>query len=159
MHSLIFLAPVPIPETSITKNPSQHDVHFAGSRLDLICSVALAAAVDLPVIVLEQWLKDGLAVTQTSRILIHPPVPRASHRYEAVLEFSTLSEDVDNGEYRCHVTVKAKPFPNTTSSIVPSDESRTKTTLSIKGKICACANTNSATNGDYLYLAFMQHHG
>ena len=128
-----FLAPVPTPETNIIKNPSQIQVHFAGSHLELMCSVTLTSAVDLPVMVHEQWLKDGYVITETSRVLIHPPVPTRTHHYQAVLEFSTLSKDVDSGEYKCHVTVTAETLPNTTRIIKSSDESRTNITVSIQG--------------------------
>ena len=131
-----------MPETYISKNPSQQDVHFAGSHLELICSVILAPAVDLPVMVLEKWLKDRYVVTETQRISIHPAVSKETRHYQAVLEFSTLSQDVDSGEYTCHVTVTAETFSGATNVIVSSDESRANTTVKIQGMMCAFANIN-----------------
>ena len=111
-----------------------HGILYAGTSFFLRCVITLNDLVTVPVIVKNQWTRNGVSVphgfsndsTITDSLLKVVPL-----KYEATLQFTPLNTD-NNGEYTCIFDVLSnisdyKYVRNISSSV--------KTTISIEGML------------------------
>ena len=108
---------------------SQSEPYLAGTFAELRCTISLSSAVDTPVGVAVVWQKDGGEVNETVRIRALPPRLVGSSRYDALLQFSTLSSSTDSGNYMCRSTV----FPTQSINYITNSTEVFSFSLSITG--------------------------
>ena len=102
MHHLSFSLAVPEPAVAVLSTGD--DNLLSGTYLRINCSIDLNPAVDTQVTVTNLWLRNGMEISDNSRVMVIQPSETESHHYEAYIEFSTLSSAVDSGTYICTVT-------------------------------------------------------
>ena len=105
----IFLLTVPRPTLFITLSPSQK-MHYAGSTLNITCTVNLAPEIDVEMTAISSWKKDGNILASTTRIATYDLKNSIDNSLRGVLVFETLSTLMDNGEYECLMLVSSTPF-------------------------------------------------
>jgi hypothetical protein len=96
---------------------------------ELRCSVSLDRAIDTPVGVAVEWFKGGEELNETVRVRKLSPHMVGNSRYDALLQFSTLSSSADNGNYVCSSTV----FPTEDANYITNGTETVSFSFSISG--------------------------
>lgn len=104
-NCIVYLLLVPSP--NIVVMVSQPEPYLAGMFAELRCSISLDDAIDTRVAVAVLWQRDGEELNETVRVRKLPPQEVGSSRYDALLQFSTLSSTIDSGNYMCVGTVSS----------------------------------------------------
>ncbi len=107
--SLCFAVPPPYLEIS----GPQPDANIAGMPAELRCTIDFDDAVDTAVAVEVMWLINGINVNGTVRRRVLQPVMMGDSRYQAILQYDTLSSIADSGNYMCAATLyptEATPY-------------------------------------------------
>ena len=107
----------------------QSEPHIAGMTAALQCYVNLDDAIDTQVDIAVEWQKDGGELNETIRVRALPPVLVGGSRYDALLQFSTLSSSTDSGNYMCLATV----FPTESEGYIMNRTDTTSYILSVTG--------------------------
>ena len=97
---------------------------YSGTVFTLTCVVELVPEVDIAVIVLTSWSKDGINIASDDRITaeseaVHMTTTATAVIYESDIVFHPLSNvqsGGDDGNYTCSVQVKDQEFINGTST-------------------------------------------
>ena len=92
---------------------------YSGTVFTLTCVVELVPEVDTAVIVLTSWSKDGINITNTSRITADSMAVQTTTTtaviYKSDIMFDPLSNmepDVDDGNYTCAAQLNDQKFIN-----------------------------------------------
>ena len=85
-------------------------MHYAGSTLNITCTVNLAPEIDVEMTAISSWKKDGNILASTTRIATYDLKNSIDNSLRGVLVFETLSTLMDNGEYECLMLVSSTPF-------------------------------------------------
>ena len=95
---------------------------YSGTVFTLTCIVELISAVDTTVSVLTTWSKNGMNITNTSRITVDSLAVHnttTTFIYESDIVFNPLSNmtsEEDDGQYTCSVQVKDSEYINGSSN-------------------------------------------
>lgn len=121
----MFSAPQPTVEVS----GSQSDEYLAGMSAQLRCSINFHSAIDTPVAVTVLWQINGMDLNRTVRRRALQPTLMGSSRYDAILQFDTLSSTIDSGNYACRVTL----YPVEAMRYITNNTGVGTYTLSVRG--------------------------
>ena len=99
--SSLFAVPPPYLEIS----GPQSDANVAGMPAELQCTIDFDDAVDTAVAVEVMWLINGMNMNGTVRRRVLEPVMMGDSRYQAILQYDTLSSTSDSGNYMCTATL------------------------------------------------------
>ena len=103
----MFFLTVPQPTVNIT--PNRTGDLYAGTPLNLTCSIQLNPAVDTTVMVTRMWRGPGSQeVSNSSHVTMSNILKRSAFLYETTIEFDPLSA-TDSGNYECEATVTPDP--------------------------------------------------
>eukprot|EP00731_Ephydatia_muelleri_P019021 Em0011g1061a len=93
---------VPPPNVTITSTPITTS-YYAGTPLNLTCTVQLIPQVDKPII--ATWLRGASIITIDNYTIISPLIRAGSSSYVTTLNFNPLGT-ADSGWYNCNVSVQ-----------------------------------------------------
>ena len=106
---------IPPPTVTITGSPINTH-YFSGLQLNLTCHIQLPMPRGYRVSVSFQWSKSGSILASNGRMSVDEGAVEAeSFLYQSSLVFTSLDEDLDDGNYICSVTVN----PIDTSNLLP----------------------------------------
>ena len=94
-----------VPQPTVEISSSQSEEYLAGMSAQLRCSINFDSAVDTSVAAEVVWQINGMYLNGAVRRRSLQPVLMGSTRYDAVLQFDTLSSISDSGNYVCTVTL------------------------------------------------------
>ena len=112
---------------------TEPEPYLSGMFAEMRCSIDLADSVDTQVDVEVMWLKDGVELSETTRVRPLPTHSIGSSRYRSLLQFGTLSSRADGGEYTCLSTV----FPTEKREYISNVTATTSALLSMTGTYIA----------------------
>ena len=100
---------------------------YSGTVFTLTCIVELISAVDTTVSVLTTWSKNGMNITNTSRITVDSVAVHdttITFIYESDIIFNPLSNmtsEEDDGQHKCSAQVKDSEYINGSSNSFTQD--------------------------------------
>ena len=104
----------------VTISKEHNDTLYAGTPFFIKCDIMLNPLVTIPVIVTNQWTRDGTNVPITDATITEGLNMINTLHYNATLMFYPLDNADDSGMYTCNVKVAAPNsyvyLRNTTSS-------------------------------------------
>ena len=103
--SLLSFIPSAAPPLAIEVSGSHSGVYLAGMPGHLRCSIEYDGVIDTAVGVEVVWRVDGVELDGTLRRRQLLPVLVGDTRYDAILQFETLSSTSDSGSYMCTATI------------------------------------------------------
>ena len=118
-----------VPQPTIEVGAVQSGPYLAGMLAELRCSVTLDDTVDTQVSVDVAWRRNGGELSETVRVRSLPARMVGGSRYDALLQFSTLSSSVDSGSYMCISTV----FPMESRDYITNTTQTTSFSFSVAG--------------------------
>ena len=102
---LIYFSLFTVPPPYLEISGPQSDSIVAGMPAELQCAINFDDAVDTTVAVEVVWLINGMNVNGAVRRRALQPVMMGDSRYQAILQYDTLSSTSDSGNYMCTVTL------------------------------------------------------
>ena len=124
----MFLYAVPPPYLEISG--PQSDANIAGMPAELRCTIDFDDAVDTAVAVEVMWLVNEMNVNGTVRRRVLRPVMMGDSRYQAILQFDTLSSTFDSGNHMCIATL----YPTEAMTYITNVTRTTMYTFTVIGK-------------------------
>ena len=94
-----------VPQLTVEISSSQSGEYLAGMPAQLRCSINFNSAVDTSVAVEVVWHNNGMYLNETIRRRSLQPMLMGTNRYDAILQFDTLSSISDSGNCVCTVTL------------------------------------------------------
>ena len=100
---------------------------YSGTMFTLTCIVELISEVDTTVSVITTWSKDGMNITNISRITVDSVAVHdttTTFIYESDIIFNPLSNmtsEGDDGQYTCSAQVKDSEYINGSSNSFTQD--------------------------------------
>ena len=128
MMFLFNLFAVPPPYLQISG--SQSDTYVAGMPAELWCTIDFDEAVDTAVAVEVMWLINGMNLNGTVRRRVLQPIMMGDSRYEAILQYDTLSSTTDSGNYMCTATL----YPTEATGYITNITRTTTYTFTVIGR-------------------------
>lgn len=116
---------------------SQPGPYLAGMFAEMRCTVTVDDAIDTQISVMVQWQKDGRELVIGNRITALPANLVGGSRYDALLQFSTLSSSTDSGNYVCTSTV----FPTESRNYIANTTESSNVSFSIAGNVSISYST------------------
>ena len=92
-----------VPPFNVTISQSYYGSLYAGINLTITCNITLSNLVDIPVIVSNEWTRNGNEITKTT--ITEDLVKINNLNHIASLEFFPLNALTDDGEYKCSARV------------------------------------------------------
>ena len=92
-----------VPPFNVTISQNYYDPLYAGTNLTITCDITLSNLVDIPVIVSNEWTRNGNEITETT--ITEDLVKINNLNHITSLEFLPLNALTDDGEYKCSVRV------------------------------------------------------
>ena len=119
----------------MTPNISQshHGVLYAGTSLFLRCVITLNDLVTIPVIVRNEWTRNGTSVPSglsNDVTITEGLIQNCSFKYEATLHFNPLDNTDDSGEYSCNFNILSNISDY---EYVRNTSANTSTTITVQG--------------------------
>ena len=99
---------MPQPTVEVSTFP-ESGPFYAGSGLSLRCTIEIDSVVDVPYIVIIEWLKLGEMLSSNEYVSVSNITQLSSYLYEASVNLSPLSITSDTGIYTCQVTIDPNP--------------------------------------------------
>ena len=118
---------ISVPSFDVEISQDYNDPLYTGTNLKITCDITLSTLVDIPVIVSNQWTRNGNEITENT--ITEDLIRENNLVHTATLEFFPLYHVTDDGEYRCSVYVVADTNDNYVTNISDS----VNTTLDILG--------------------------
>ena len=87
---------------------SHQGVLYAGTQFFLRCVITLTDLVSIPIIVRNQWTRNGISVPSdllNDITITKGLIQNSSIQYEATLHFNPLDNTDDSGEYSCNFNI------------------------------------------------------
>ena len=116
---------------SISKN--HQGVLYAGTSFFLRCVITMNDLVTIPVIVRNQWTRNGISVPSgllNDTTIADDLIQIGSLQYEATLHFNPLDITDDSGEYSCNFNI----LPNISDyEYVRNTSANTSTSITVQG--------------------------
>lgn len=103
--SLLSFIPSAAPPLAVEVIGSHSGVYLAGMPAQLRCSIEYDGVIDTAVGVEVVWQLDGVELDGTLRRRQLQPTLVGDTRYDAILQFETLSSTSDGGSYMCTATI------------------------------------------------------
>lgn len=125
-----------VPSPNVEVGISQAGPFLAGMSAEVRCSITLDDAVDTQIDVAVVWQKDGGELSETVRVRALPPRLVGGSRYDALLQFSTLSSSTDSGNYMCISTA----FPTENRSFITNTTETGSFSFTVIGKYVSSSN-------------------
>ena len=104
-----------VPPFDVEISQDYNDPLYAGTNLTITCEITLSSLVDIPVIVSNQWTRNGYEITEDT--ITEDLIGDDNLIHTATLEFFPLYHVTDDGEYRCSVNITADIGDNYVESI------------------------------------------
>ena len=114
---------------------SHYGVLFAGTSLFLRCVITLSDLVTIPVIVRNQWTRNGMSLSSglsNDVTITEGLIKNSSLIYEATLYFNPLYNTDDSGEYSCNFDI---PSNISDYDYVRNTSVNTSTTINVQGTL------------------------
>ena len=118
----------------MTSNISQshHGVLYGGTSFFLRCVIKLNDLVTIPVIVRNEWTRNGPIGFSNDATITDVLLQIDYHQYEATLYFNPLDNTDDSGEYSCNFNI----LPNISDyEYVRNLSANTSTTITVQGTL------------------------
>ena len=123
------------PSVTISISQTHQGVLYAGTQFFFRCVITLNDLVTIPVIVRNQWTRNGISVpsglsndaTITKRF-----IQNSSIQYEATLHFNPLDNTDDSGEYSCNFNILSNISDY---EYVRNTSANTSTTITVQGTL------------------------
>ena len=80
-------------------------VLYAGSTLNITCSIDISPNVDTNFTIEVEWTRNGVPPPGPPRVTTTPATETTPNHYQTQLTYNTLSSSEDSGEYVCSITV------------------------------------------------------
>ena len=129
--NLILLLYFSVPSPNVEVQASQLGPYLAGMLTELRCSVDFGDSVDTMVDVSVVWERNGAALSETARVRTVSPRAVGASRYDALLQFSTLSSSADGGSYACRSTI----FPTENTNYITNSTGTGVFSFDVIGKV------------------------
>ena len=124
-----------VPPVSPSISQSHHGVLYAGTQFFLRCVIILNDLVTIPVIVRNQWTRNGTSVPNglsNDTTITDGLIQNGSLQYEATLHFNPLDNTDDSGQYSCNFNI----LPNISDSeYVRNSSANNSTTITVQGTL------------------------
>ena len=120
---------------TVTISQSHHGVLYAGTSFFLRCVITLNEIVTIPVIVKNQWTRNGTSVPSglsNDVTITDSLVQNDLLQYEATLHFNPLDNTDDSGEYSCHIDIKSNISDY---EYVRNTSANTSTSITVQGRL------------------------
>ncbi len=118
-----------VPPFDVTISQDYSDPLYTGTNLTITCSITLDSLVNIPVIVNNQWTRNGNVITEVT--IVEDLVINTNLTYTATLEFFPLYYMTDDGDYQCSVDV----IPDVTDNYVTNISNSASITIDVLGKL------------------------
>ena len=106
-----------------------YDPLYTGTNLTITCDITLTNLVDIPVIVSNEWTRNGSEITETT---VTEDLFKVNNlNYMANLEFFPLNALTDDGEYKCSVGVIPSVMDEDDYLYITNVTNNTSTTLDV----------------------------
>ena len=116
-----------VPPFDVAISQDYTDPLYTGTNLTITCSITLDSLVNIPVIVNNQWTRNGNVITEAT--IAEDLVINTNLTYTATLEFFPLYYMTDDGNYQCSVDV----IPNVTDDYVTNISNSASVTIDVLG--------------------------
>ena len=116
-----------VPPFDVTISQDYSDPLYTGTNLTITCSITLDSLVNIPVIVNNQWTRNGNVITEVT--IVEDLVINTNLTYTATLEFFPLYYMTDDGDYQCSVDV----IPDVTDNYVTNISNSASITIDVLG--------------------------
>ena len=121
----------------MTSNISQshHGILYAGTSFFLRCVITLNDVVTKPVIVINEWTRNGISVPNSlsnDTIITESLKQNDLLQYEATLHFNPLDNTDDSGEYSCNFNILSNISDY---EYVRNTSANTSTTITVQGTL------------------------
>lgn len=110
---------------------TQPGPYVAGMFAEIRCSVTLNDTFDTPVDVEVLWLKNGIELSESVRVMVMHSHLVGPSLYHSLLQFSTLSSSTDSGLYTCVSNV----FPTENSNYISNSTGEASLSLHLTGML------------------------
>ena len=97
-----------VPPVTPNISQSHHGVLYGGTSFFLRCLIKLNDLVTIPVIVRNEWTRNGISVPSglsNDATITDGLIQNGSHQYVATLYFNPLDNTDDSGEYSCNFNI------------------------------------------------------
>ena len=114
---------------------SHHGVLYAGTFFFLKCVITLNDLVTIPVIVRNEWTRNGISVPSglsNDATITDGLIQNGSLKYEATLHFNPLDNTDDSGEYSCNFNILSNISDY---EYIRNLSANTSTTITIQGTL------------------------
>ena len=118
---------------SISQN--HHGTLYAGTSFFIRCVITLNDLVTIPVIVGNQWTRNGISVPSgllSDVTITDGLIQNGSLQYEATLYFNPLDNTDDSGEYSCNFNILSNISDY---EYVRNTSVNTSTTITVQGTL------------------------
>lgn len=119
-----------VPPPYLEISGPQSDANVAGMPAELRCTVDFDDTVDTAVAVEVMWLINEMNLNGTVRRRALQPVMMGDSRYQATLQFDTLSSTFDSGNYMCTATL----YPTEAMTYIANVTRTTAYTFTVIGR-------------------------
>ena len=122
---------VPPVTSSISQN--RQGILYAGTPFFLRCVITLNDLVTIPVIMRNQWIRNGISVPSglsNDATITECLMQTSSLQYEATLHFNPLDNTDDGGEYSCNFNILSNISDY---EYVRNTSANTSTTITVQG--------------------------
>ena len=121
-----------VPPFNVTISQSYYDPLYAGTNLTITCDITLSNLVDIPVIVSNEWTRNGNEITETT--ITEDLIKINNLNYIASLEFFPLNALTDDGEYKCSVRVIPSVMDEDDYMYITNTTNNASTALDVLGE-------------------------
>ncbi len=118
-----------VPPFDVAISQDYTDALYTGTNLTIACTITLDSLVNIPVIVNNQWTRNGNVITEVT--IVEDLVINTNLTYTATLEFFPLYYMTDDGDYQCSVDV----IPDVTDNYVTNISNSASITIDVLGKL------------------------
>ena len=115
---------------------SHHGVLYAGTSFFLRCVITLNDLVTIPVIVINQWTRNGISVPNglsNDATITEGLIQNGSLQYKSTLYFNPLDNTDDIGKYSCNFDILSNISDY---QYVKNTSANTSTTITVQGTLC-----------------------
>ena len=120
---------------TLSISQSHHGVLYAGTFFFIRCVITLNDLVTIPVIVGNQWTRNGISVPSgllSDVTITDGLIQNGSLQYEATLYFNPLDNNDDSGEYSCNLNILSNISDY---EYVRNASVNTSTTIAVQGTL------------------------
>ena len=124
-----------VPPVNLSISQSHHGVLYAGTSFFLRCVITLNDLVTIPVVVINQWTRNGTSVPNglsNDVTITEGLVQNGFLQYEAIIHFNPLDNTDDSGEYSCNFNILSNISDY---EYVRNSLANTSTTITIQGTL------------------------